>query len=291
MTERIWTVERNEGCAPSVHIHLPQRCSHFEQKFLLRSDVHFDNASSRTDMEIRHLEEALSSGAGVLDFGDLFDAMQSPFDKRQSKSDLRLEHKRTDYFNSLIESACERYSKYAPCFVMMSPGNHETKMLSRVGVDLTGWLVQRLQSDYSSSVVLNGYSGWVRFVIHRGNERHTRKLWYTHGYGSGGEVTKNVIQLSNRIPVYIEGADIHICGHTHNQWWMTYPRLRLTGEGKVESRDCHFLQLPTYKDEYKDGWGGFAVESGHSPRPVGAWWLVFRYEYRHGVTIDFRRAI
>ncbi len=291
MTERVWTVESRAGRVPTVHIRLPNRCSSYEQKFLLRSDVHFDSTSSRSDMEIRHLEEVLSSCSGILDFGDLFDVMQSPFDKRQSKSDLRQEHKRSDYFNSLIDTAVNRYAKYADCFVMMSPGNHETKMLSRASVDLTAWLVQRLQSDYKSPVVLNGYSGWVRFVIHRDNERHTRKLWYTHGYGGGGEVTKNVIQLSNRVPVYIEGADIYVCGHTHNQWWMTYPRLRLVKDGVVETRDCHFVQLPTYKDEYRDGRGGFAVESGHSPRPLGAWWLVFQYSYHSGIHIDFRRAV
>lgn len=259
-------------------------------RFLLRSDVHFDNVKADHVMEMRHLRECLETGAGVLDFGDLFDAMQSSFDKRQSKSELRDEHKRSDYFNALIESAYARYADYASCFVMMSRGNHETKMIERAGVDLTGWLVDTLNTRKNTTIAKGGYTGWVRFFFRRCNEQFSRRLWYTHGYGGGGEVTKNVIQLANRMPVYIENADIFVCGHTHNQWWMIYPRLRLNDKNRVERRDTHFVQLSTYKDEYSDGSGGFAVERGHSPRPVGAWWMNFRYSQKNGLEIDFQRA-
>lgn len=39
-----------------------------------------------------------------------------------------------------------------------------------------------------------------------------------------------------------------------------------------------FVRIPGYKDEYADGSGGFHIEQGRDPRPVGAAWVRFFYE-------------
>jgi hypothetical protein len=38
------------------------------------------------------------------------------------------------------------------------------------------------------------------------------------------------------------------------------------------------VRTPGYKDEYRDGAGGWAVEKGHPPKPTGCAWLRFIYD-------------
>ena len=33
------------------------------------------------------------------------------------------------------------------------------------------------------------------------------------------------------------------------------------------------MSIPTYKEEYIDGYGGWHVERGAAPKPIGAVWL------------------
>jgi hypothetical protein len=39
-----------------------------------------------------------------------------------------------------------------------------------------------------------------------------------------------------------------------------------------------FIRTPTYKDEYGDGGGGFHIERGRPPKPVGCVFGEFYYE-------------
>jgi hypothetical protein len=36
--------------------------------------------------------------------------------------------------------------------------------------------------------------------------------------------------------------------------------------------------LPTYKEEYGDGSGGYHIEKGRPPKPLGGAWLTFKKE-------------
>ena len=92
---------------------------------------------------------------------------------------------------------------------------------------------------------------------------------------------------------YIVGADIMLSGHVHRSWLMENVRHAVNKQGIVERRTCWYVKTPTYKDEYGKGLGGFPVEKGHGPRPLGAWWMRFyieRFEGKYQLQIDFTKA-
>jgi hypothetical protein len=79
---------------------------------------------------------------------------------------------------------------------------------------------------------------------------------------------------------YID-ADIYVSGHTHDQFTTPDMRVKLSSKGRVEVKRTTYIKLPSYKDEYKQGQGGYHVEKGRPPKPVGAMWL--RFYYKHSV--------
>jgi hypothetical protein len=66
-----------------------------------------------------------------------------------------------------------------------------------------------------------------------------------------------------------------ISGHTHDDFVTKDTRLTLLDSGLQHKRDVTYVKLPSYKDEYKTGKGGFVIEKGHPPKPTGAKWLRF----------------
>lgn len=249
----------------------------FEQDFLLSADRHWDNPKSLQDLQLKHLDETNDRDAGIFDFGDLFCGMQGKYDKRASKSDVRPEHQRDDYLDALESTATDFFAPYATRWIHMSPGNHESGILKRCETDLTSRLVDALNLRTGSKIFRGGYSGWIHFIF-EGKDRnpiHNVKLWYIHGYGGGGPVTKGVIQ-SNRQAVYTPDADLVVVGHIHEEWNLTIPRTRLSDDSTQYSDEQRHIRLPTYKDEYGDGYSGWHIERGGPPKPLGAAWLTFR---------------
>jgi hypothetical protein len=253
-----------------------------EHWFLLRSDAHHDNPHCQREMEKKHLEEALELNAGIIDVGDLFCAMQGKYDPRSSKTNLRPEHQRDDYLDALISTTADDYADYAKNWITMSPGNHEAAIKKRHETDLTQRLVAVLNDRTGSNIQCMGYTGWIRFVFAYGKNKSVSKtLWYTHGSGGGSPVTHGII-ASARQNVYIENADIMVSGHVHRSWVQEYIKTRLTNIGQIVRRICFYVKTPTYKDAYADGQAGFEVETGHGPRPLGAYWLKFTTRGKSG---------
>lgn len=270
-----WTVESAAKSVVTIRVQVPTTPSEWDFWALLRSDVHHDNVKSRRDMEKRHLDEAKDRGAAILDFGDLFCAMQGKYDKRSSMSDLRPEHVTTGYLDALVNTAAEFYTPFARNFALIGEGNHETSVYEKTGTSLTQRLVGALR-ERGSPCVAGGYSGWVRFLFTRDTTRLARTLWWIHGYGGGGPVTQDMIQ-ANRQMVYVDGADFMVSGHTHDAWCQDRVKVRLTHNGNVEHRKFFYIKTPTYKDEYGDGRGGWHIQTGKPPKPLGAWWIRFTY--------------
>ena len=69
------------------------------------------------------------------------------------------------------------------------------------------------------------------------------------------------------------GADIMVSGHTHDAWATDKVKIRCSDQGVVEHRSFWQVKVPTYKDEYGTGTGGWHVATGKPPKPLGAWWL------------------
>lgn len=247
----------------------------WEQWILLSSDRHHDSKSADRDLEITHLEMAKERNAFVVDVGDIFDAMQGKFDPRRSYGDLRPEYKIDNYLDEIVVDAAKFYAPYVDRFLVIGRGNHESAILKNNSVDLISNLVHRLNSDHSGKIQAGGYGGWVNFsfCIHD-TQRVTKRLKYFHGAGGGGPVTRGVIQ-TNRQAVYLPDADIIVNGHTHDSWYMPIQRERISDMGTVYQDIQHHVRTTSYKDEYKNGAGGWHVETWKPPKPIGAAWLRF----------------
>ena len=241
---------------------------------LLSFDRHHDNPKSDNLMEKRHLELARKRNAVIVDGGDLFCAMQGKYDPRSDKKDVKPEHQTGDYLDKLVSTAADFYGPYADLFAIMAPGNHETAISKRHETNLTERLVTMLNDRHGSKIRVGGYSGWIKFQIMAWSECLSINLWYHHGYGGDAPVTKGVIQ-TNRQAVYLPDAHIVATGHTHNEWQFPIPRVRLTDKGNIYHDEQLHLKVPSYKEEYVDGYQGWHIERGGPPKPIGAVWLRF----------------
>ena len=243
------------------------------QWFLLSADRHWDNPKSDQPLQKKHLEQAKERGAGVIDCGDLFCAMQGKYDPRGTKNDVRPEHNKTNYLDTLVETASNFFGPYAKNIIVIGQGNHESSILKRQETDLTTRLVERLNTKNKTSIHRGGFTGWVVFRTRlHGKEVITKRLAWHHGYGGDAPVTKGVIQ-TNRMAVYLPDADFVLTGHTHNEWQFPIPRVRISSQGRIHHDEQLHLKTPTYKEEYVDGFGGWHIERGGPPKPVGALWL------------------
>jgi hypothetical protein len=247
-----------------------------EQRFLLMSDVHWDNPKANWDKLRQHLNEAKACDAPVLDAGDFFCAMQGKWDKRSNKNDLRPEHQNATYLDSLVDTAATFLKPYHDILTVRGQGNHETAILKRHETNLTERLVERLKGAGADHVRLGGYTGYIVFNVKLAGRVRPIKLHYHHGHGGGGPVTRGVIQ-SNRHAVYLADADIVWSGHTHDSWHVPIARVRLNQDNtRVEhSRQVH-ISTAGYKDEYGDGYGGWHIERGGPPKPIGGVWLIIK---------------
>jgi hypothetical protein len=261
------------------------------QDFLLTADRHWDNPDSKWKMQRKHLKEARIRGAGVLDFGDFFCAMQGKYDKRSNKEHVRRIHQKDDYLDSLVTTASDWFLEDADLFIRIARGNHDTSIMLKHETDLIARLVNSLNQRRGTDIHAGGYSGFIQFVFVNTQTGKTKRinLWYIHGYGGGGPVTKGTIQ-SNRRAVYSPDAEIIVTGHIHEEWDLTISRLRINSRGQQYKDEQLHIQLPTYKEEYRDGSKGWHVEGGNPPKPIGAKWLIFKTDSDGKITFDTERA-
>lgn len=251
---------------------------------LLVADQHHDNPHADHALELKHLREARERRAAIVSAGDTFCAMQGKYDKRASKSAVRPEHQVDNYLDALVDTGAEFYEPFAHNFVCFGVGNHEQAIADRHETRLIDRLVAVLNDRVGSRIYVGGFSGWVVFRFHRAGEgagdRSTRVvLHYDHGYGGGGPVTDDMIQHQRRA-VYLPDADIVMSGHTHGAFMRELARVRLNRDGTLRHDIQTHIKTPSYKDEYRDGFGGWAVASkGMPPKPLGAWWLHFTWSH------------
>lgn len=263
-----WSTSR---ISPKVH-RIAVNLAHTEFPFrvLLTGDRHWDNPKSRRDMQKRHLDQALAIDAPVIDVGDLFCAMESKHDRRASKS-VRDEHNYIDYTDRLVNDAIEWFKPYASQIAILGMGNHETAILSHNNTNLTN----RLAAGLGENTFAAGYHGWVQFkFVISDSERHSANLYFHHGAGGGGPVTKGIID-SHRMLEWLDNVDVIASGHVHQEMVVNVARESINSLGRIKRKEVIFVRVPTYKDEWSDQAGGFAVERRHGPRPLGAMWLEF----------------
>ena len=290
-----WTTKKLSRNVVEISIDLT-RNKDWEQWILLRSDVHHDNPKCDQDLEKQHLDEALEYDAPIIDNGDLFCAMQGKWDKRADKNSLRPEHRGSNYFDLLVDTAAKFYQPYGSHFAVLGRGNHETAVTGRHETDLTDRLASRMRA-HGSSVEASGYGGFVIFrfcdAAQKGNLKaikDSKTLYHFHGTGGGGPVTRGTIQ-TNRIAVWCPDADIVLTGHTHDEWSVTIPRMRCSKMGVVSQDEQLHVRCPGYKDAWGDSDHGWEVEKMLGPKAIGSAWLRFWWDWRNmAVRYDTVRA-
>lgn len=281
--ERQWVVSKKSRNVVEVKVQI-KRNQEWEFPVLLSSDRHWDNPKSLLDLQKEHLDQAKKADAPVLDFGDLFCMMQGKYDKRSSKQDIRPEHQVSNYFDTVINDAANFFKPYAKQLVVLGEGNHETAVTKAHEINPIERLVALLNTVEGASVSNGGYSGWVIFNFYepggtKSGPRTRVVLHYDHGSGGGAAITKDMIGHSRR-QLYID-ADIICSGHNHHAWSDEAVRLKVSTTGQVQRSIITHIKIPTYKDDYGDGYGGFAVERNMAPRPLGAYWLRFKFSSKH----------
>lgn len=275
-----YTVERMNAAVVNVTLDIGKQAGFKEQWFLLQSDDHWDNPKCRRDLLKHHCDQALERGAGIIKVGDLFCAMQGKYDKRSSKDDVRPEHQNGRYLDSLVDTGAEWFAPYAHNIIAVGKGNHETGILKHHETDLIERFCATTNNATGAKIESMGYGFWVRFNLKRGRQQQSVRMKCFHGSGGGGPVTKGVIQ-TNRRAVFLPDADIVVSGHVHEAWALQLRRERITTMGKIYHDSQWHVTTPTYKEEYGDGHGGWHIERGAAPKPLGAYWMrVFYYRDR-----------
>jgi hypothetical protein len=277
----VWSANRIGNKRNVVEISIDfEPNSNWEQWVLLRSDAHHDNPKCDWSLEQKHLEEALEFDAPIIDNGDLFCAMQGKWDKRSSKDAIREEHIGGNYLDRLVDTARDFYRPYRSQFAVLGRGNHETAILGKHETDLTDRLADAMRRD-GSPVLASGYTGWVKFTFKRkGRIEQSYWLMHYHGTGGGGPVTRGVIQ-TNRNGIIHPDADICLTGHTHDEWIFPIARTRITAMGEIYTDKQMHVRAAGYKAAWGDGYGGWEVERGLGPKPLGAIWVKFYFDGKH----------
>ena len=256
--------------------------SGWECWLLLRSDAHHDHKLCDRALEKRHLDMMVERNGYWADFGDLLDAMQGRYDPRRNYDEIRPEDVGVAYYDLVVSHAAEFYAPYADRCLLLTLGNHESAAERHTGHNLTSDLAYHLNTealhDSNHRIHIGGFGGWIRFMFtfHKTKIR-TVRLKYFHGAGTNAPVTKGVIQTA-RQQAYLRDADIVINGHNHQAYILPLVTEGLNRKGQVERGITWHGRIPGYLDSYQDGSGGWGVEKGHPPNPLGALWLRFSCE-------------
>lgn len=264
----------------------------WEKYILFLSDLHWDNPKCDRVLLLQHLYEAKARNAKIIINGDLFCLMQGWGDPRSSKDDIRPEHNTKKYLDSVVETAVEFFKPFANNICLIGRGNHESSVLKRRETDI----LQRFANDMNSThrptqpIYVGGYGGWVSFKFEREKSKDVRtiKLKYYHGSGGGGPVTKGMIGNQRR-QASISGADIIWSGHVHEDVGTTFMSETLNKNNVIELKEVYHLITSTYKEEYSTGAGGWHIERGAPPKPLGGAWVKF-YNKNEEIKFDCFRT-
>jgi hypothetical protein len=262
MTEEITRIQRN------VHvIHLNRK-----RDIVLISDAHFDNKHCNRDLLKSHLDQAVKRDAIILLGGDTLCLMGGKWDPRSTKKDIRPEYNSGQYIDLIVEDIVKFLIPYAHHIAIVGYGNHETNFIKRNEHDPLLRVVHELNVRAGSNIHTGGYGGWIVFKFLLYGAGTSYKLKYFHGSGGGGIVTKGTIS-HQRFDAMIDGADCVWMQHIHDLWDMTVQVETMDHSYNTKLKEVLHIQTSTYKDEYGDGNGGWHIERGAPPKPLGGYWL------------------
>lgn len=278
-----WAITRLGEMSHALRFHSDK----VEDEFwlLVQADEHTDNFKTDLTLLKEHHDLAKQRNAPIVKVGDIFCAMQGKWDPRSDQNQLRPELRGNHYLDLLVDFHEKFYGPYAENIALACYGNHETSISKRHQTDLLQRLVDRLR-QLGSQCLTGGYAGFIRIQFVMGKSQiapsASRDLYYHHGFGGGGEVTRGMID-NNRVRS-MAVADIVVQGHIHRKNFDQNEIHMLDHSGNAVQRDQYFLRCGSYKDE--SGPSGYHVENGRGPRPKGGWWLKFEvHRFSDQVTV------
>lgn len=123
-------------------------------------------------------------------------------------------------------------------------------------------------------------------VFRIGTKRHYCKtIKYYHGSNGVGSPSS----VNRQASIYVD-ADVVVNGHSHVSWHQPIIRERVTERGVVRREIQHHVRTASYLDEYGDGSGGFEVEKGKKPNPMGAVFLTLVYR-NNDIEFEVNQAV
>ena len=254
-------------------------------KLAILSDLHWDNPKCDWDLLKRHMDYCLKNSIPIMLNGDTFCLMQGRGDRRSSKDDIRPEHNNARYLDSIVETAVEWFSPYAHLITVIGYGNHESSVIKWQETDILRRFVDLLNYTNNTNVQVGGYGGWFVISLDDKNTKGgsgggaTCKIKYFHGSGGGGVVTKGAINLTRALEM-AEDFDVFTMGHIHENAARNDVRESLDFHPligyRVQQKQLHLMITGTYKEEYGAGAGGWHVERGAPPKPLGGRILTFK---------------
>ena len=251
-------------------------------KLLCISDIHWDNPKCDRETLKKHLDLAVELGAKILINGDFFCLMQGKYDPRSSKKDILPEHNKVNYLDAVIETAVDWWAPYASHLIWIGYGNHETNILKRQETDMLQRFVDLFNYTHKPEIPLNlgGYGGFITVQFKpTATVRKSYVIHYYHGSGGGGPVTKGTIQHQRKM-ADVEGADCIWMGHVHELYTMIQSKATLDHHRIPIIKDVLHLRSGAYKEEYQDGFGGWHIERGAPPKPIGG--ILLELGVNHG---------
>jgi hypothetical protein len=260
--------------------------------FLLMSDLHIDSTKHRLDLLNKLLKQAQDKGAGVLMFGDIFDAMQSRNDKRRSVSALKEQfNNREDYVDAIVEDVAKILRPYADNIMFIGYGNHETNLIKHLNTDILKRLVEELRKQ-NEQIVLGGYGGYIRLRYRKylnGNAVGSSKnftIAYHHEGGAGNApVTEGIINAKRRMQWCVD-FDIMLSGHNHKSWIMHQTQERISEKNRLKRKLVTLLKIPSLKDKEEMGYS-WDITNDFPPPVNGAYWLHLRRGQREYQSMEY----
>lgn len=241
------------------------------QPVLLISDPHMDHPWADRAGILAVLDRAKAIGAPVLINGDALCLMQGPHDRRATGGMRLPAHDRPDYFDAVIDWFCQIMEPYKDIIAMYGSGNHETSIVRHHGTSPVRRICERMKIAHGN------YHGYVLFRFEatgKSGYRRTVRMYRHHGIGNGGKQTGATLPLRDMRQA--AEADIYWCGHTHHAGAIPTSVMQCSDAGVVAERRILSVSTPSWKNEWLRP-GGWAIERGMGPKPLGAYWLKFRY--------------
>jgi hypothetical protein len=81
------------------------------------------------------------------------------------------------------------------------------------------------------------------------------------------------VTVPNGTVIVRRNGCVTVTQNTHDRWAREFCKIGLTQDGEVFQRNLWYVKSATYKNEFGSGIGGWHVETGKPPKPLGAWWL------------------